>query len=497
MPITLRELIAEPELKLRLVAGTEADSLDRELTWVHSSDLIDPTPWLEPGQLLLTDGSQFGGDASVTEYVRRLRDAEIVGLGYAVGVITPELPQALVDACRDQQLPLVVVANRLPFIRIIRHVADAIAADRSARVTRSIRAQRAIARAALQPNGLAATLRELEVQLDCWVVLYDRLGRRVRLQTKRAAPAELLDELSKSVAATLRGAKRASRKIETADGEITLQTIGRTGDLLGALVIGTAVTLDAESNDLIASVLGIASIAIEQSRVLDAARHELRRGVLALLQAGATYAALAALRALEAWVPEGAVVVSAVRGVRNWESTLGELEVLAEGAEFAFARVGDELIVFEAAGRDPRPSAEAFAGRELMIGVSAPVDLDDFSEGLRQARQAVERARPGAPVEFGALAELGMLAWLEAADGAVAARRLLAPLHDRSDAAELLHSAEVWFAHNCAWDPAARELGMHRHTLRARIDQLGEICQLDLEDFGARAELYTALRLRG
>lgn len=90
-----------------------------------------------------------------------------------------------------------------------------------------------------------------------------------------------------------------------------------------------------------------------------------------------------------------------------------------------------------------------------------------------------------------------MLAWLEAADGAVAARRLFAPLHDRADAAELLHSAEVWFAHNCAWDPAARELGMHRHTLRARIDQLGEICQLDLEDFGARAELYAALQLRG
>lgn len=497
MPLTLRELINTPELNLKLVEGEESPNFEHELSWVHSSDLLDPTPWLEAGQLLLTDGSQFTGESSVSEYVGRLQDAGILGLGYAVGVISESVPEELSEACRTANLPLIVVPGRMPFIRIIRYVADRIAADRSARTTKSIAAQRAIARAALQPNGLAATLHELETQLDCWVALYDQLGRPVRLRTKRSAPSKLTDDLSASVAATLRGAKRASRTLDTEAGEVTLQTIGRTGALLGALVIGKSITGDSQSNDVVASVLGIATIAIEQHRVLDTARHELRRGVLALLEAQATDAAVAALRALGGWVPDGAVMVSAVRGIKNWRATLGELEVLASGGEFAFAQVGEELVVVEPARLTPRPSAAAFEGRELVIGVSRAVELREFAEGLRQARQAADRARCGEPVEFEALAQLGMFAWLEAADGSVAAQRLLEPVYSRSDAKELLRDVQVWFAHNCAWDPAARELGMHRHTLRSRVDLVGELCQLDLSDFGARAELYAALQLRG
>ncbi|HJY99838.1 MAG TPA: PucR family transcriptional regulator ligand-binding domain-containing protein, partial [Streptosporangiaceae bacterium] len=53
MSITVRELLQLPHLRLTLTAG--AAGLDRQISWVHSSDLPNPWQWLEPAELLLTN----------------------------------------------------------------------------------------------------------------------------------------------------------------------------------------------------------------------------------------------------------------------------------------------------------------------------------------------------------------------------------------------------------------------------------------------------------
>ena len=526
MPVTLRSLLNHRDFGLTLGAqdadGTRPDAsvLEREIAWVHSSDLADPTPWLEAGQLLLTDGSQFGPDGvDAAEYVARLVDAGIVGLGFAMGVVHDEVPEALARATQDAGLVLLLVPASMPFIRLIRHVADVTAADRSARITWSIQAQRSLARAALQPDGLSATLRELEVQLGSWVALFDQLGRAVSVRTKFTPPAETLDELRDDVALILRRGRRAATRLTSEDRDVTLQTIGQQDRLRGVLAVGTSTPLDHAGTDLVASFIGIASIVIEQSRELDHARRELRRGVLELYLAGSVDAAGRALRELRSWVPESAVRVAVITGISDWDATLDELELRAQGESFTFARRDDELVLMwaehaqvapgaqgaqapkeveDAAGHHPAAVAGALAAasdRNWRVGISAEVPLGEVVEGLRQARRALARTQPGGVTEFARLAEQGMLAWLEAADGALPAARILAPLLERQDAELLARSASVWFAHNCVWDAAARELGVHRHTLRARVDLIGEVCGVDLGDFGARAELWTALQL--
>ena len=56
--LPLRDLLRE--LELEVVAGEAG--LDRAVRWVHSSELLDPTPWLSGGELLLTTGLQLTGD---------------------------------------------------------------------------------------------------------------------------------------------------------------------------------------------------------------------------------------------------------------------------------------------------------------------------------------------------------------------------------------------------------------------------------------------------
>jgi purine catabolism regulator len=65
VPVTLEQLLAQPDFHLRLRAGAEpgTPALREPLAWAHSSDLQDPTPWLRAGGLLLTDGTQFDSDA--------------------------------------------------------------------------------------------------------------------------------------------------------------------------------------------------------------------------------------------------------------------------------------------------------------------------------------------------------------------------------------------------------------------------------------------------
>jgi purine catabolism regulator len=114
MELTVESLVAE--LGLTLVSGEE--SAQAHVRWVHSTELIDPTPWLKGGELLLTMGIQLDGPKAQRELIERLADHEIVGLGFGTGFTHRKLPAALVTAARKRAFPLFEVPYELPFIAI-------------------------------------------------------------------------------------------------------------------------------------------------------------------------------------------------------------------------------------------------------------------------------------------------------------------------------------------------------------------------------------------
>ena len=93
-------------------------------------------------------------------------------------------------------------------------------------------------------------------------------------------------------------------------------------------------------------------------------------------------------------------------------------------------------------------------------------------------------------IDLGSDPLLGLLA---RADVAAAAERRLRPLMADPDGQELRRAVETWLRHNAAWDPAARELGIHRHTLKAQVRRAGDLLDLDLDTFGAKVELFLLL----
>jgi purine catabolism regulator len=116
--LSIESLVAE--LDLALVTGEE--NAGANVRWVHSSELLDPTPWLRGGELLLTTGLQLSGAKPQREFVERLAKREIAGLGFGTGFVHKKLPAAVLNTARKLDFPLFEVPYELPFIAITERV---------------------------------------------------------------------------------------------------------------------------------------------------------------------------------------------------------------------------------------------------------------------------------------------------------------------------------------------------------------------------------------
>ena len=111
MSITVRELLRLPHLRMTLTAG--AGGLDRQITWVHTSDLPDPWEWLGAGELLLTNGTGLSPEESgQVAFVERLAQTGASGLGIGLGMSGPPLASQVSRRADELQLPLVAPAAR-------------------------------------------------------------------------------------------------------------------------------------------------------------------------------------------------------------------------------------------------------------------------------------------------------------------------------------------------------------------------------------------------
>src|SRR3954453_3201056 len=155
MPPTLASLVHHSELKLTVHAGE--DRLDVPVRWAHVSELADPVPYMEGGELLLITALKLDAEdpEAMRRYVKRLAGAGVVGLGFAVGVNYDDIPVALVEAARDEGLPLLEVPRRTPFLAISKAVSAAIAADQYQAVTAGLPGHRAPPQQALTPAPAA------------------------------------------------------------------------------------------------------------------------------------------------------------------------------------------------------------------------------------------------------------------------------------------------------------------------------------------------------
>ncbi|MCJ1707667.1 PucR family transcriptional regulator ligand-binding domain-containing protein [Microbacterium sp. VKM Ac-2923] len=503
VPPSLRALLARRDLHLRLVID-EGDlapgGLDRPVRWVHSSDLADPTPFLSEGLVLLTTGTQFADAtaADYTAYVGRLLARGVRALGFGTEVVRDGIPSSLVEACAAARMPLFEVPYRTPFIAVARAGAEAIAADAYARRSWSLAAQRAVSLAALRPDGLSATLAELSRQLDCWVGLFDAAGSlRDAHPAGTLAPAAV-DAVAAEVTAMLRRGTRAAGAVRVDDVAVTVQTLGRGGHLRGALAIA-ADDLDHEARSVVTAVVAMAALALEQQDGLGRAIGTFRAGLVQSLSGDDPALARRAARDLLGPLPSAPVIVALTPAASARSTALSEwLERRAHErrGDLFFGRGDDGLVLVVPAGA--RDLLSEVADRfETVVGCSTPTGYDGFSRALEQARTARDRVPTPGVADFADTARAGLIAALSSHAARTVAAGALAPLrrHDAEQGSALIETLDAWLANDCSHEATAHALGIHRHTVRARMALAERVVERDLSSFAARAELWAALRL--
>ncbi|MEU1279516.1 PucR family transcriptional regulator [Streptomyces sp. NPDC005805] len=525
MPPTLASLVQHSALKLTVRAG--ADRLETPVRWAHVSELADPVPYMEGGELLLVTAMTLDAEDpdAMRRYVRRLVGAGVVGLGFAVGVYYEDVPDALVRAAEEEGLPLLAVPRRTPFLAIAKAVSAAIAAEQYRSVTAGFEAQRELTRAALA-EGPAAVVARLAAHVDGWAALYDASGAVVA-----SAPEWAARRAARHTADVVRLRERAapaSAVVGDADGDdrVELQSLGTGRRVRGALAVGTGAPLGTGERYAVHSAVALLTLATARSRTLQAAEQRLGAAVVRMLLAGQPDHARAVagdlygdlldvpFRLLVA-EPAGERVEGGEReggGVRD--AAARPLPALAEALEAAAAKAGEPVLVVPGpgdrltvlaadGGTVAAHCAAAYGDAEaedagLFLGLSAPTGPTAAAGAYKQAEQAlsVARRRGRAFVEHEELATGSIVPLL--ADDAVRAFAdgLLRALreHDATGRGDLVASLRAWLSRHGQWDAAAADLGVHRHTLRYRMRRVEEILGRSLDDPDVRMELWLALK---
>ncbi|HEX4817698.1 MAG TPA: PucR family transcriptional regulator [Nonomuraea sp.] len=509
MPPTLQTVARR--MGLRPLAGPVSSAA--VVRWVAVSELADPTPYLEGGELLLTTGMRLEGD--LTGYVSRLVARGVAGLGFGVGVSHEEVPPGLVEAAGRAGLPLLEVPRETPFIAIGKAVSELLAAEQYEEITRAFAAQGRLTRAALRPEGTHAVIDRLAKEIGGWAALLDETGA-VRHATRGARTGAVTAELAAHA-----GARPPASLALSGPGEhIVVQPLGGGTRPRGFFAAGAGEPFSPVAHTVINAAGSLLTLATEQGRAQLEAERRVRTAVLELLLAGAEERARAVLGPLGAHLPEEPLAVLATRadaletlephaftagrggGAGGWGaagggSAGGRAAAGSGGAAGHGGAAGSGGVV--AVALVPEGVAEGVAWQAgAPVGISLPCSYDPagLRAAVEQAGRALEAAGSGARgtvVRFGELAGQGLLGLLDEAAARAFAAASLAPLVAYGSRADLVESLRAYLECNGHWDAAAQRLGVHRHTLRYRMRRVGELLGRDLDEPGVRAELWFAL----
>lgn len=499
MSLTVRALLELPVVQRarpELVAGSDAQ-LDREVRWVHTSEIYEISPLLKGGEVLLTTGLGLvaAGTDAVRRYVRALGGTGIAALFFELGRTFTEPPPALVETANAEGLVVVVLHTVVPFIEITEHAHPLISGAEVDRLRLAERATDELIAGMVAGEGLPGLAARLAGVLGCDVAVTAADGELLA-GTAAVAP----DPLTTYHVAIGDGAVATGRL--TVDGPITRQrqtVIDRALPLLMLeLQRGTAPvrSRDEAGTELLADVL---------AGRYESAAEVTRRGV----GVGVVVAPGSRVSALYVTVAGGArppaAIVNATRTAAR----------RVFGSALVAADERGALVGVTMRRRELRAAVRAFAGAvhaeltpsdRLRLVVSAGPLVDDLAGLAHSAASArditalARRLTPGAEVvfadDFGLYQLLARLVDDEALERFV--RDQIGTLidHDARTGSELVRTLDTYLANGLSKSAAAAALGVRRQTLYNRLDRIGALLGGALDGLDtANRERRTAIDL--
>ncbi|MEO5853148.1 MAG: helix-turn-helix domain-containing protein [Nocardioides sp.] len=494
MPSTIRDLLADPGLGLDLLV---AGDVDREIRWVHVTELADASPYLVGDEFVLTAGVWRGRRHSAEGFVQALRSRDVAGIGYGLLEGEERVPVEVRRACDDAGVPLVEVPVRTPFVAISQWFFERLAADRERALRATLQLTSDLLAAAENSStetaltAVAGLIRR-STGHDVWIA--DDGGRLLG----RAGPAPDHATRQRAVVAAWAG-------VCEVDGWI-VQPVG--AGVVPAAVIAVARddAPDLELRPRIDAARPVVSLVLARERAVKESERRLAGEVISLVLGRQVVAASARMRSY-GLDPEQALL-SFVCAVGDRENALESAERWLDDSHLhgVVALRGDELmVVIDGGGHadvaSGLSSALARALSAIAVGTgSVAEDITGLRRSLVQARQACELGRrrgDGAVVSHDLMGSHSLLLALQDQDDLDAFREtLLAPMeeYDAAHGGALVATLRAFLEAGGRWQETADRLHVHVNTLRNRLARVESLTGRQLDSTPDRVDLWLALQ---
>ncbi len=505
--LTVERLI--DELGLPLASG--ADAAATRVRWVHSTELLDPTPFLKGGELLLTTGIQLDTPARQREFVARLVDHGIAALGFGTGLTHAQIPPPLLSAARRGSLPLFEVPYEVPFIAITERASQHLVGEQFEALRRSTATQVRLERLVLDERGLDAVTRVVGDEIGGAAGVLDTRGATIAWHG--ALGGDERAELDEAIA-RLTAARDTSAAADFLDGRgliLPVEARGRAPAQAWLVGIGRDAVLGDFERLILRQAVTVVALELMRVRVERDTERRLAGDVLAEALTGRLHPEELEARLRPFGIGHDVAVLAFSCADADVAEPLLERSLGRAGVRALVAVRGALLCaVIDTGGHDPVQIARAArAELESEVGpVRAAASRAAPAQSLRRsfhearcALQAVLMSNGNAP-DVASHSDLGAFELLLSLQDDEALRAycdgVLAGIEegDRAYADELMRSLDAYLENNGHWERAASQVFCHRHTLRYRVRRIEELTGRDLGSPRDRIEFWLALRGR-
>jgi sugar diacid utilization regulator len=512
--LSLRSLLDDPALELSLLVAGPEGRLDAEVLWLHNTELPDPSPYIRPGELVLTNGL-WTESVTPAEFVGALQRARAAGLIFGLTDQSNTVPPSLTSSCADAGIPLAALSVAVPFTAITEAAARLLSAARQDSLTKLVRQGNALAVAIARGGGAEGVLDVLRREHDLPLLVIDRVGRRlagtlgVQDPNVDRVAAEALSRHPPPLDVALPGIGPAAVfLVEGAMGDVDAGVF-----CLSPLAeIGEA---DREALDQAARFL---SLEVTKQQALQAIESRFSSELLEMILSGGARVGEVRdrLRAFGIDPTSQLAVIAITVGdgpVRPAGST-DEIEAFFRGrgtaavvvagsqdtvAVFPWANAGADVVVLCRELVDVM--TQRFPDDRVLVGVGALApDSTALREPLIGSREVCQvLRRRGAASRVGTFADVNTYRMLLGLHDRNVLRRfaddILGPLrgHDVHHGTDLERTLRAFLGNDGGFATTATDLYIHVNTLRNRLSRIGELTGRDVTKLEDRVDMFLAL----
>lgn len=472
MVLTVEDLCQMTEPAIIPVAGKTG--LKNKINWVIATDHLNPKQWIRGGEFNLISGWNLQDDpVELVRYIDRLYSCGISGIGFGIGLKFDKIPQVIIERANALQLPICEVPYELSFSRISQIAAENIINER------------------LKKNKRFLESRIVEDAVDGSLTIFDIA---MRISATLVCDTRFISLDDTIIAQVLCG--QGLTEANYIDKVPDKRAVFSCTPLVNLEVLHKIDSLSTTETAFISEMLLAARIILKRQDAVARERAQLSVDLLSEIYAGHNEPK----DLMRKFVILGFALNEKYRIIiiRSPSGILDETfqvisKTLPQHMLIGFENDSGVVLIPE----ETKENKVNFLLNTLStllpnvtIGVSAPYEIKDLSVAVNQAKALSKIKEPGLKYPD----HMNIESLLKSLDSVIL-QNFISTHFTKKLTHELRETIEILL--DCGFNikQTAEKLGVHRHTIRSRIERFSDVTGVDIKIAENRNKIWFLLKL--